>query len=564
MYNDFVYDKRDIMDSNNLIIILVAFIVAVAAIYVLYSIILFQGGSSKGDDLQLTTKNVLDQVEVLFSKKEYALVELLASKYLDRVPGHTDVRLYLAKAYYEDKKYNQAIKHCEIILKKNNNNIDTHEVMGKCYIRKGWLNKAIQEFELIYEHRSTDKKVVRTLAELYRETEQLFMSISAYNALSDLMELEADMADIQSVIAELCEEVHDFPAAFEAYKRRLSVFPTDVETNKKLAELYIQINNYPVAIETLLFMLSFVEEPKTQLWIYENIIELYVEMGEYQKAIDYAEKMLDIQGSDKFKIRDNIAQLNIKLGNIQEGVLILEDLTLMSQNAYEITLELAKAYIENKEFQKALDKYKLLLDKASPREAKNINLLICELYIAWALDKQKEGLYEESDAMLYNSIQYNPINSEVYYCLAKNRFEQRNYSGAVDQINKALEYGKDSDNCSKYLILLADAHHNIGNFFEEKKALSDLLKHDNKNAEGLLRLGIMYAAQNDIKNAEESFKAALDNNPALIAAKYNLALVYENNNRDRAKELYMEVLTEDPTNEEAKRALADLSASDMY
>ena len=97
------------MADTNIIIIVVAFVVAVAAIYILYSIILFQGsGSQKGDDLQLSTKNILDQVEVLYDKKEYALVQLLATKYLDRVPGHIEVRIYLAKAYYEDRKYNQA------------------------------------------------------------------------------------------------------------------------------------------------------------------------------------------------------------------------------------------------------------------------------------------------------------------------------------------------------------------------------------------------------------------------------------------------------------------------
>ena len=552
------------MDSTNLIIIIVAFVVAVVAIYVLYSIILFQGGSSKGEDLQLSTKNVLDQVQVLFDKKEYALVELLASKYLDRVPGHNDVRLYLAKAFYEDGKYNQAIKHCEFILKKTPNNIDTHEVLGKSYIQKGWLSKAIQEFELIYESRKTDKKVVRTLAELYRDTEQLYMSIGAYEALSDLMETDDDIARIQSILADLNEEVHDFPAAFEAYKRRLSIYPQDIETNKKITELYIRISNYPVAIETLLYMLEFVEDAKNLLWIYDNLIDLYVETEEYEKAISCAEKMMEVQGSDKFKIRDKIAQYNIKLGNIQEGILILEDLVLMSQNAFDITLELAEAYIANKDYKKALDKYLLLLDKATPREAKTLNSLVCNLYITWSLEKTENHNYEEAFSLLKNAAQYNPVNSEVFYHVANNRFITKNYAGAVEQVNKAIEYDKENANAAKYLILLADAHHNLGNFFEEKKALTDLLKYDEKNADGLLRLGLMYAAQNDIKNAEETLKKSLEYNPDLLQAKYNLAVIYESNNRDKAKELYMEILEEDPTFTEAKNALDDLSSPDNF
>ena len=69
----------------------------------------------------------------------------------------------------------------------------------------------------------------------------------------------------------------------------------------------------------------------------------------------------------------------------------------------------------------------------------------------------------------------------------------------------------------------------------------------------------MYATHHDIKNAEEAFEKAISYNPEMINAKYNLALIYENSNRERAKELYMEVLEQDPTFIEAKNALADLS-----
>ena len=91
------------MVEINIVVISAAFILALAAIYILYAIMMYQGGK-KGSELQLSTKNILDQVEVLFDKGEYALVQLLATKYLDRVPTHQEVRQYLAQAYYKDKK----------------------------------------------------------------------------------------------------------------------------------------------------------------------------------------------------------------------------------------------------------------------------------------------------------------------------------------------------------------------------------------------------------------------------------------------------------------------------
>ncbi len=553
------------MSDTNFIIIIVAFVVAIAAIYILYSIILYQGGSSKnGDELQLSTKNILEQVEVLFDKKEYGLVQLLATKYLDRVPGHIEVRIYLARAYYEDRKYNQAIKQCSIILKKKSNSVETRQILGDCYIKKQMPSKAIKEYEYVFDHKKTDKQVVRTLAELYKETDQLFSAIGAYEILSDLMDLDEDVADVQSILAELNEEVHDYPAAFEAYKTRLGIYPNDVVTNRKLTELYIKIKNYPVAIETLLYMLTFVTDAKTLLWIYETLVSLYVESEDYDKAIEYSEKLLDIQGSDKFKVRNDIAAFNIKLNRMGEGVAILEDLAMMSQNGFDVTLELADAYIQTKEYQKALERYNILMDKATPREAKTVNLLLCELYIKWAVDMAEQQKYDESFELLKNATQYNAINPEIYYNVAKNYYKLKNYTSTVESLNKALEYDKQNEFKAKYLLLLSEAHHQLGNFFEEKKALTDLLKFDEKNPNGLYRVGLMYAAQHDIKNAEEAFKKAIMYDPELIQAKYNLALLYENNNRDKAKELYMEILEQDPAFEEAKNALADLSTSDFF
>jgi len=551
------------MADFNIILIAAALILAVVAIYILYAIIMYQGNKNfRDNELQLSTKNVLDQVEVLFDKGEYALVELLASKYLDRVPTHQKVRQYLAQAYFKDKKYNNAIKHCLIILKKDPNNINTRKVLGDSYVKKEMLGKAIKEFETIFEHRNKDKEVVRTLAELYKNTEQLFSAISVYNILSDLLETNEEIAEVQLILAELNEETKDYPAAFEAYKTRLGIYPTDVSTNQKLTELYIKLKNQPKAIETLLYMLSFVSEPKTLLWVFERLIQLYVDTEEYEKAIEYSNKLLEVQGSDKFKIRNDIAMFNMKLNNYSTGISILEELVLMSQNGYDVTVQLADSYISCKEFEKALEKYLALLDKATQKEAKSVRLLICELYIKWAVDLFEQEKYDESSMKLNDAINYNALNSEIYYNKALNQLAQRNYGVAVELLHRALEYDKDKTYHTKYYLKLSEAHHYLGNFFEEKKVLSDLLKLDEKNPMGLYRSGLMYASQHDTKNAEESFKKALQYDPHLIKAKYNLALIYENNNRDKAKELFIEVLEQDPSFEEAKIALADLATSD--
>lgn len=549
----------------NIIYIMVAFFVAMIAVYVLYAIIIPKGDLAKDKEFQLNTKNILEHVQTLFNQGEYVLVELLAMNYLERVPSHIEVRQYLADAYYRDHKYNNSIKQCLTILKKEPRNIKTKKILGDCYIKKDFLSKAIKEYEEIFDYRSKDPDVVRTLAELYRDTEQLYSSISVYNILTDLYSgNNAEIASIQSILAELNEEIHDYPAAFEAYKTRLSIYPTDVETNRKLAELYIKLKNPAKAIETLLYMIEFTTEPKALHWVYETLVTMYVETEDYTKAIEYSNKLLDVQGSDKFKIRNDIANFNLKLNNYDTGINMLEELVMMSQSAYGVTVELAEAYIQQKMYQEALERYTILLDKATQREAKNIRNFICSLYIKWAIDVDAEGDHETAFNYLDKATEYDVLNPEIYYNKALIHCEKSEYNSGVECLNRALEYDKFNEYRSKYYLKLSEAHHELGNFFEEKKALTDLLKIDPQNAQGLYRSGLLYFSQHDTKSAEECFNQALENDPNLIEAKYNLALIYENSNKDKAKELYKEVLEENPSFIEAKTALAGLLSSDSY
>ena len=254
----------------NVAIILVAFLAAILAICVLYAIIIPKGSTGNDREFQLTTKNILEHVKTLFDQGEYALVQLLALQYLERMPSHIEVRRYLAEAYFKDGKYNNAIKHCLIILKQDSNRLSIKKILGECYEKKGMLSKAIKEYEELLEEKSDDADTIKRLASIYKETEQYYSAISAYNMLNGFLTDNAEIAEIQEILAELNEITHDYPAAFEAYKMRLGIYPTDVDTNRRLAELYMKLNNHTRAIETLMYMLSFVTDQKALVWIYES------------------------------------------------------------------------------------------------------------------------------------------------------------------------------------------------------------------------------------------------------------------------------------------------------
>ena len=544
----------------NITVIVLAFVLAGAMIYILYSLLLFTGSKEPRQELQLTTKDAIAHVDVLYKKKEYALLELFAVNFLNRVPSNNSVREYLAKAYYETKQINKAVQECAYLIKHNHDTIDIRRLLGDCYIKKEMFMDALTQYEICYQENEQEPSVVKKLAELYVITDQIYSAINAYKLYVEMITEEVEQADIYTILADLNEKAGYYPAAFEAYKNKLAIYPTDFDTNKNLGNLYIKIKNLPKALEIFEFMLTFTTDNRHRIGLYEGIIELKTALEQYSSALESAEELLEVPGCDNFKTRTTIASLTIKLGRLEEGIVILEDLANLSQNAYEIAMDLAMAYRQNKKFKLSFDKYKELLDEADQKEAKEIRAKICELYIDWAMKDFKTNFDEkESVKQLTNAMQYDALNPRVYFNFALVSMKTSNYNDAVAYLNKAIEFTKDPTDSCEYYVKLAECHNQLGNVFEEKKALSDLLAIDEDNAVGHMKMGILYQTQQDIKNAEDSLLKATSLDNTLLDAKYYLALIYENHDKERANRLYMEILEQDPTYANARVALTELS-----
>ncbi len=548
----------------NLIIILAAVVLAGGAIYVLYSLLLYTGSKDPHEELQLTTKNIIEQVDVLYKKKEYALLELFATKYLDRVPGNYTVREYLAKSYFETKKINKAINECILLIKHSPQNLEVRKLLGECYVKKEMYMDALTQFEICYQQDEQQADVVKRLAELYKQTDQIYSAINAYKLYTEMIEESPEQADIYSILAELNEAAGYYPAAFEAYKQRLTIYPTDFDTNRKLANLYIKIKNLPKALEILEYMLTFTTDNRQKIGLLDNIIEIKTELEDYDGALDAANRLLEAPGADTFKTRNIIASLLVKQGRLDEGIHILEDLVMLSQSAFDVTMELAMAYRRNKNFKEALERYKTLLDNADQKEAKEIRSKICELYIDWAMYKERGKKFDDTEALKYltNAMQYDALNPKVYYNFAMVSMKNANYNDAVMYLLKALEFEKDEAEMCQDYIKLSECHHQLGNVFEEKKALADLLSIDEENAVGHMKMGILYHSQQDIKNAEESLLKAISLDDTLVDAKYYLALIYETHDKEKANKLYQEILEQDPTYQNARLALTEINVQD--
>ena len=152
-------------------------IVAVIGLFILYGALVSAENADQGKGLQVTTKNILEQVENLYNEKEYTILEILAKKYLERVPKHYGVRCYLCKCFYETNKITQAIYECLKILKKNKELDDIRLILAHCYRKKNLTIEALKQFEILYKRGNRTVEVLKNMAELFNDVNQYSPSI---------------------------------------------------------------------------------------------------------------------------------------------------------------------------------------------------------------------------------------------------------------------------------------------------------------------------------------------------------------------------------------------------
>jgi len=545
----------------NILFAIIAVIMAVVAIYMLYSILIFTG--DKGSNLQVSKQNILEQIELLYKNKEFGILEMLAKKYLERVPNHHHVRYFLAKMYFDIGKLYKCIKECEIILKGAPQFEDARMLLAKCYRNKNLIQKAIKEYEKIYENHGGNQIAIENLAELYVVAEKYESAVAMYNKLVTMVDNNSDMANIYSKLAELNEHIQDYPAAFEAYKARLELYPNDFDTNKNLIDLYFKVNNLEKAAEVIESLLITVEIPSHQIWLMEKLTDAYIALGRPEEALKFAEQLFEMPEYDNNKARCKIAELQMELENYSEAINMLGDLVNSGKKSLPILRVLAEAYKRQGSYEQSFETYKSMLDIAQPNEAEKIHEQMCDLYVEWGNAKYKNNDTSEAFRLLFLAVQFNPENPKVYASLAEINISIKNYNEALVQIKKAI----DKDMVAKradYYLPLAECYHNLDNMFEEKKVLVELVELRPNIAEAHFRLGLVWETQHEIAEAKEEFIKASELDNTLLDAKYHLALIYETHgNTEEALELYREIIKQDPDNPKALENLRMLEGDGL-
>lgn len=533
-------------------------IIITTLVYFLYQLML-NAQQDKKDELQITSEELLAQIKILHKQKKNNIVESLAKSYLAKKTTDDEVRIVLAKALYDMNKIYEAIEQAKIVVKHQPKNNDVKIFIANCYLG---IQNPIAAAELLQEVLGQDPAnvvAVKELAQIYFDTNQKKSAIKMYKKFEDLLESDFERSKIKVKIAEIHVEFMDYHKAIKEYEEILEIYPEELSVKKRLIDLYKMSNDYDSAIELadkVVRTLSF--DSEDSLWILQKLMEIYNKIKNFQKALEVAKLIKEHPLSDDVQSGQDVAAILLSEGQVDSSVELLEELIDNNPENIELKKDLAKAYVYKKDFDMALGVYKKLLDMVNPSEIEDLNFEISNIYSDWAMYLFFNDNNDDCFKKFGTALKYNAQNPDIYYRLGNVNTAVKNYNEAISQYKKALELNPKN---AAYYIAMAQCYEEIDSIYEQKKALLESLKYDDKNPKVHFKLGLVFALQNDPNSAFNYVKQAVDLDEDYIEAKHKLALMYEHKgNTEEAIALYEDILRLTPENEDIANNLKMLKS----
>ncbi len=407
----------------------------------------------------------------------------------------------MAYIYFQEGRWDKAIEEYKKLLVLDPEDVNTHNMLGDVYVKKGAVREAYQEYIKV-----SDDFSARGQQEKAGIVNKKIATLDSDKLPSDAQQKQALIRQITK--AEMAMEQDDLDNAIEAFKSILKLDPGNLQAHAKLAEILARKGVTSEAVPH--FMEVGAVFVKNRLYkkaqeIYQKVLELdpkqnearanlaqiYIKQGsesdakkeflnlaessfaeeDYEKAAQFATKAIEFKSIEAHYILGQALYLKQKYA---EAKAEFENLLRFKVNHVGALTNLGMVYIEQNQVDKAAEFIlkAAKLEKTNPRTMK----ALAELHI-------HKGSKVEAIATLLS--------------LADICVEAKDVPKAIEAVLKAT--GVDSASIQ--------AHVKLGELYH-------LSGQNDKAADAFSRVGTLFEAQEKKEKAEEYFKKALELNPS--------------------------------------------------
>jgi tetratricopeptide (TPR) repeat protein len=233
-----------------------------------------------------------------FGERKYLVAERNFTKSLKFDPKNTLVLIDLADAYYEMRKYGNAIQEYKnIITLDANNAVALEKLSTLCFMSRQWTETITYAKQCI-EKKIGDKMHYK-IAKSYYELED-YMQSSKY--LQTASKEDATNADIPYTMANIWAEMNQAKKALEMYAIALSMDSSKSQWYDEVASIYNDIGDFPNAIINYEKAVAKGMQLNTNLNLTLGL--LYIQVGQYAKGETMVQTVVAKKPMDKTLYND--------------------------------------------------------------------------------------------------------------------------------------------------------------------------------------------------------------------------------------------------------------------
>ncbi|MEK7812527.1 MAG: tetratricopeptide repeat protein, partial [Candidatus Desantisbacteria bacterium] len=363
---------------------------------------------------------------VYFALGKYKKAQAYAAQAISLDPKSTISHFILGSIYYQQKAFNEAIEELEQVVSLEPENVSAVYLLARSYAMNRNIDSAANNYKKVIELYPSNISAYLELADISIDHEQYAEAVSL---LEKVLLLNPEEGGVFLTLASIYQFQGDNQKAKEYYHKGLELLPGHVHGRKKLLLLCFEENNIDAVIEQAVNILRIESDDAVTHFILGTV---------YKKKKMFDEALKELKTS--ISLEKNMSQGYIQLAYIylhqkktQEAVNILnKSMNLPSSNqTIEIPLLLGLIYLQNKQYEEAIEVYRRILWHHPDNQ---------EAWYQMGMANEQLEHITKSAGCFYKCIKINPKHANAYNYIGYMYAERKiRLDDAVRLIHKALE-----------------------------------------------------------------------------------------------------------------------------
>ena len=498
----------------------------------------------------------------------------------------------LAEMYWKAQRIRDAVAEANEILKRDPNDLPTHRLLGRIYIRMmGDINngssaaqgetvgKAITQFSEVHRLDPGDQESALWLSRLYRlhndpeKAEQILRGMlkeepdndAAVEQLTQLlldgnraeeaitllqgMASHSQSATTYDLLGDAYTQTHDYPKAEIAYRKAVDLDPSELGHLRGLGQTLLSEEKYPEALSVYQKLTDLMPDDAD---VYLRIAQIYRELHQLDKAEENLVKARQY-APGSLEVMYNEAMIYESQGRFEDAIRVLSDavtgvksqsnvLPTRRRSLAILYQQLGQLYKDTQNYQAAIYTFQEL-SHLGEEEDRRARLLIMETYRA-AKDLPK-ALQAGREA-----IAKYPTDQSIRLSLAMLLGENQQADEAIKLLQSNLKGGSSDREIYLNISQIYERSHRYQDAEAAARKAEALPGEPRENESAWFLLGAIYERQKQFDKAEVQFKKVLDVNPknAQVLNYYGYMLADLNQRLDEAQDMIQRALDQEPFN----------------